>query len=665
MGTQQDTTTSLGAPYHQMASKLKAQSQRILQLESALANAFPSADTTATYHLQAPVVPPTPVSVRALQTSVTINDQETMLLRGKGFATQFSGTTHPLALIAQTPELNLFTKEALERYPSFQRMKQEMGDLELRIKCADKRCASIEDTCIYTLLPPKEQVDQAVQAYFGSYGRIYHIIHAPSFEDAYRDMWQVGLPQARTGTIILVLLMVACVSCLSPAKPWTYIGNSSKARETAITITQICESWINRQSQKRVTAVYFQLRFLLCLTKQTTARKYKRTWTEAGNLLRFCMSAGLHRDPDSIRKPTTAMDKELRRRIWAAVVDLELQASFDRGMVSTPVLSQSDSPRPSNIHDEDISFEQMPRSMPSQDFTSSWYLSLVNSSAVLKSTLNTVLNDIRHAISFEEVKQYTDEIERHLQLIPECNDPAAEESRSFLILKLLQYQLAIHNRFLRAASTNAERQFSITVALDTANQIIEIHRSLTSKDKHTLQLFGHDLVRATLTIANIVSIQSTSSMGLLTCMAFQHIPLIEQAIEMLKDKAARLGCEQRQLWVALAANGFVKAKQDPERRDKHMQTAVDIVTRVYHDLMSCQQSSMPAEKTLSISHQPSAPANLGIVEYLPTVSGEPEATSSLATANDPPLYDFDDFAAWTFEDWMLDSTDIVVDFGTA
>jgi hypothetical protein len=644
------------AAQNDIPAKIKYQERRIQQLEAALARTTSNRpEVAAARQFEVLKFPLTPESIHESGLGSNINDRETMLLRGRAFETQFSGTTHPLSLIAHVPELNLFTKEALERYPFFQRAKQDMGALEARTICADKHHIDIPDEELHTLLPPRAETNRAVDLYLESYDRIYHIMHVPSFWDAYHTMWQGNLRDASKHTVVTVLLMVACVSCVGAAHPWTYVANSSKAREGAIAITQACESWIYRQSQKRVSAADFQLRFLLCLTKQTTARKYKRTWTEVGNLLRFCMSAGLHRNPDLIRRPTTPLDKELRRRIWAAVLDFELQASFDRGMISAPWILQSDSLAPTNLHDEEIAMAHPPSPRPTKVFTSAWYLSTSNNTLMLRSTLNTILNNIRHVLTFEQVKQYTDEIETHLSSMPDLSVQEAEEAQSLYRLKLLQYQLALHNRFLRSTSTSSERMFSTMVILETASKIINIHQRLTADDKRALQFLGYDLLRASLSMANVVSVQTLEPGSLLTPIVFQHTSLMHEVIHMLTDKAARLGCEQRQMWVALAALGFVKSRQTPGQRNEYMKEAVDVITKAYDEIMAYQDGVSPGAAIRREAQEPME--SRGIVDYLPAVPGQPEEPNADADLINNALFNFDDFAAWTFEDWMFDPND--------
>jgi hypothetical protein len=51
------------------------------------------------------------------------------------------------------------------------------------------------------------------------------------------------------------------------------------------------------------------------------------------------------------------------------------------------------------------------------------------------------------------------------------------------------------------------------------------------------------------------------------------------------------------------------------------------------------------------------------VDYLPVVPGEPAVPGGQSEAADFNLFDFDDLAAWTFEDWMFDPGDAAMNFG--
>ena len=190
------------------------------------------------------------------------------------------------------------------------------------------------------------------------------------------------------------------------------------------------------------------------------------------------------------------------------------------------------------------------------------------------------------------------------------------------------------------------------VILETTSKIISIHQRLTADDKRALQFLGYDLLRASLSMANVISVQTLEPGSLITPIVFQHTSLMHEVIHMLTDKAARLGCEQRQMWVALAALGFVKSRQNPGQRNEYMKEAVDVITRVYDEIMAYQDGVSPgASLGRDVQEQR---GSRGIVDYLPAVPGQPDEPETDSDLTNNALFNFDDFAAWTFEDWMFD-----------
>lgn len=469
-------------------TRLEYQERRIKQLEAALAQAGhpQSGDPHAPdplqriRHIKQPLTPES-VACLADQGPGNATDSETILLRGKSFKTQYHGSTHPGALIAHISGLHVFTKETFERFPALAKIKHSMQALEDRTGHAGMQPHLHTDEELKAMLPPKEEVDPLLQMYFRNYGSIYHIVHTPSFWKEYHAMWN-NFEQAKAHFVALVLLMTASVQCLTSQQSWLYAANSSTAREKAVTYIQAVDGWLQSKSQKHVTSTDFQIRFLLLLARQVNARKCKRMWTDAGNLLRFCMAAGLHRSGTHLRKPTSALDKELRKRIWAAIVELELQSSFDRGMVAGQWTLQADCPEPCNIHDEDIDQETelLPPLVPASEFTSSSYLSMASESTLLRHGLNTSLNSIRQTLSFDDVRRFSDEIEKQISAIPDWQVEGADVPQALLVLNLRQYLLLLYDRQIRQANSTSKRSFARMMIVDNATRIIDTHRKLIS-----------------------------------------------------------------------------------------------------------------------------------------------------------------------------------------
>jgi hypothetical protein len=630
---------------------LEYQDRRIKQLEAALNESAQS--LPAVQQLKVSKFPLTPESVAAVETipaAVNVTDKETMLLRGKSFKTQFHGITYPGSLIAYIPELSTFTKEVFESFPALRRIRQEMHALEDRTVYAGSDPKYIQDSDLQTALPPKIETDHLVQLYFDNYDAIYHVIHLPTFRQEYNEMWN-DLANARPHFIAVVLLMTASSHLIVESEPWLYAANSSTARERGIATITLCEGWLQRQSQKHVTVTDFQIRFLIAQAKLLNASKFKRTWTDAGAVLRFFMAAGLHRNPDHLRKPTSALDKEMRRRLWFAATEFELQASFGRGMVSAPWPQQGDCPPPNNIHDDDIdqTTEPLPTPRPLGEFTGTSYLIAANETFSLRYMLNTMLNNIRQTITFEDTKRCTDEIEAHLQALPQWIGTTAAGPQALLSITLRQYLLVLHDRQFRLASSHSERNFSKLILADTAAKIVNSHKTLVEKGCRALQFLCHDQLRAALSVCHIASLSDPQSDSMLSDLVENRsAAIIQDTIDLISDKIIRYGREQRQLWIVLAANAFMKTKRDPSQKIQYMQDAVDKITRPYYKILACQEDAPTSVSTDPPSGRQDLPN--GFIEYLPQTT---QAKAGAYGGTDPALLDLDDIAAWTFEDWAL------------
>ena len=125
---------------------------------------------------------------------------------------------------------------------------------------------------------------------------------------------------------------------------------------------RLAQEWVAGPTEKvTLNLDGLQVFCLLLLAKQTTRHSPGPTWISAGSLLTMAMSMGLHRDPGMFAS-LTPMQHDMRKRLWAATVELMMQTLVDS---SVPVLlsaSDFDTPAPLNIDDEDLdrSTKEMP-----------------------------------------------------------------------------------------------------------------------------------------------------------------------------------------------------------------------------------------------------------------------------------------------------------------
>jgi hypothetical protein len=150
-------------------------------------------------------------------------------------------------------------------------------------------------------------------------------------------------------------------------------------------------------------------------------------------------------------------------------------------------------------------------------------------------------------------------------------------------------------------------------------------------------------MRAALSVCHIVGLSDPQSDSLLTEMIDQRsATVIQDASDLIADKVTRYGREQRQLWIVLAANAFLKTKRDPNNKINYMQESVDRITRPYYKIMACQEDAPTSVEMPPKAGREDLPN--GILEYLP---------QTMQPGTDPALLDLENIAEWTFDDWSF------------
>lgn len=409
-------------------------------------------------------------------------------------------------------------KEAIKHHTSLSRVQRDLKTLQVTWKNEKADSLPSQDSNFLDLLPAREAVDDLVRLYFDTFETLYRILHAPAFWREYQGLWED--PQAaRPAFIVTILLMMSVVNCISPREHLTYIGDSATAREAAILWIETCDLWLQRQSQKHAYLAIWQIRCLLLLAKISNNVKKKRTWTSAGSLLRQAMSAGFHRDPSLLGAKVSIFDQEMRRRLWATMVELELQISVDRGMPSAIAGFPCDVAPVLNVNDEDFEegSEKAPAEKPWYQYTATSFLHLSRSSLSLRASLNSSLNELSSHTQYEEILIYDEKIIQKLQEVAPRNDPEAVQEggifpdlvRTLLDVQLRQFLLLLHGPLARQAQSNSRSSLSKMICFNAASSILDQYSKLCASGNNTLLLFRNDIFRAALSLCHTIHVSSS------------------------------------------------------------------------------------------------------------------------------------------------------------
>lgn len=352
------------------------------------------------------------------------------------------------------------------------------------------------------LVPERSRVEILVRLYFEHFEKTYRIIHKPTFWKQYDDFWRS--PQSvPSGFIAVLLLVMAVVRCMIPEEKFTYSALGSSGHLEAVTWIHACEIWLDKQSQKHRTLETYQIMCLQIMASSASCYKTKRAYQNAENLVTYFRSAGMHRDPSLLDQRTTSFEREMRRRLWATVAEMELQASLDRGSASTLAAVFMDCKPPLNLNDEDISPDALdpPSEKQLHVYTPSSYQIIAARSLHLRISLCSIINDPSSQLQHEDVLQYEQQIIDTLNDIPKWTETESQNASILLNLQLRQFYIMLHSPFARQDQSMKSR-YSRMICLETSKYILDQHSKLISAGNFSMVLLREDIFTAALSICH-------------------------------------------------------------------------------------------------------------------------------------------------------------------
>ncbi|MCJ1471984.1 hypothetical protein MMC13_000628 [Lambiella insularis] len=597
-----------------VSSALELQARRIEELESKLAGLDAAAAKQASNEdvheaaLADSSKPPSGLSRTSIKYSLhERTSHENMLIRGKGFKTQFYGASFPISLIAHFSELKTFMRDVTTS-ESLARLQRELSNLERRRRFRIRDNTTHDIKGLLTLLPSRQVVDRHVKLYFESMENIYHILFAPDLWTEYDGFWQ-NPPNGRPEFVVILFLLMAIVYCASEQATSGYAEGRPTARETAVKWIEVSETWFREQTPKSLKVFFYQIQCLIFLAKQANSVERKKSWTAAGSLLRHGMAAGLHREPSLLGEKTSGIDKELRRRLWATMVELELQASIDRGMQASLTGYSVDRIVPMNIDDEEIGdhFQDFSEPRPGQRYTPSAFLTICQDSLKLRQEIVFLINNPSNNLRYEDVLLLEGKVIQKLETLPcwtKYDDhggsilPPSFLPQVLLDIQLRQFLIILHSPFTYVSGTRSK--YSRTASFEAAASILSHHSKLVKSGNLMLLMLRNDVFRAAISVChNMFRAGFDTNDLFLQSMRLSFSQLLEEAIAMLEAKVLRYGKEDISYWFIAAAYALVQSKNSSEETSTYVQSARDRIAKLYRNVLCLQE--MPSREPIVYS----------------------------------------------------------------
>jgi hypothetical protein len=327
--------------------------------------------------------------------------------------------------------------------------------------------SNLQPPRLESLVPDRQVTDKLVGSYFSTFETTFRILHVPQFLTEYEQFWNSGTDTTTNlwSRDVFAAKLLSLMACAADA--------GIKAEEPPQASYQIAKGWVQAvESWVQTVTTYakldldfIQVMCLLLIARQAIAYEGDLAWLAAGFLLREAMMIGLHRDPINF-KSISPFYAEIRRRLWATIVELDLQAALDTGVPAGISGDDYDCAPPSNLDDEEFSFSStvIPASKPGSVLTrTSFQVSLAQTLGT-RIRIVKIVNRIRLSSDYQEILDVSQVITTHLSQTPlvitgqyPSEGAPSKFQQSLYLFLVYRYLLALHRPFvLSLAETRNE-----------------------------------------------------------------------------------------------------------------------------------------------------------------------------------------------------------------
>ncbi|KAI5462170.1 hypothetical protein BGZ63DRAFT_403434 [Mariannaea sp. PMI_226] len=551
-------------------------------------------------------------SVREVHESIEATNMsgekgELRFFRGRGFRTRYFGPHNASMAFVELTGLCPFMKETADEWlrPVI------LHDRKDRKRRQHDREQIFEqpDAELEALLPTKEECDALIRVYLEQFEQVHRIVHIPTFRKEYEQYWMPGSTTRYAAFTALILSMMAVSTCVHTHEGLKFIGMMSNARHWAEKWIKACDEWLQKQSQKHRRLVHYQVACLLYLGKRVNTIKKKRFWTGSGALIQDGIAVGLHREPSHMAAKITVFHQEMRRRIWATVVEFDMQASFDHGLPTLVSQLHYDTNPPRNLDDEDFdeSTTELPQSKAVKEYTYSSFQNLARQSLPLRLELSRLLTGPLSEIDYDQVIRYTNDLTQEIDSLPSW-DTNTENTKgmknpmiayTLLHVQLRQYIIPLHQPYLKLRKQNSKYQYSEIIYYNAARDIVLLHDKLYEQGMRSLNFLREDALTTAINLCSVTMLQPRGSTNMIMINSHHTLKLIEKCIAMKEDRLLR--CGNNEPWgysIMCAALGLLEAHLGTKEPEVAKSTSAERFVNLHYRLLANQEPPVAGEQQM-------------------------------------------------------------------
>lgn len=520
------------------------------------------------------------------------------------------------------------------------------------------------------LLPPKSYCDRLVAIYCQHFERTFRVLHTPTFMRRFSQIWTNDHPDICTSSSIIPEL-TAVMTMAYHMDDAHQLGDDRNHRTYLKgPAMDLIQAWLDELGRKQRTELStLQVEVLLLLSRSLRGIQPEKLWSSTGALVRSAMVMGLNVDPASI-SGMTPYNAEVRRRVWATILEIDLQASMFCGMPLVVPELNSGSLIPLNINDAD--FDETSATLPTphsnHTYTDSLYQVILAYSLPKRIKALSIIQhstpDIHEGIRLgREIEQYLSQKPQVMDLQNNTGSPSDSGSllhRVLLDLYLRRPVLRLYKALLLGHQQSNPILAEIQEHCLESSQVILSYQDLYTIPALTTvtsspwahqnffyQACKMDVLWAALTLCQQIKTDYEQEQGKPGYDSPSLIRAVETTINHLTDRIGQKGSDLKDIvFLALVLQSVQLADVLPDRLQILQETARRIMAtcreKLLHPLVMNQpspreepakfssidaatvQSSMPNTITPPISDPRLTPVSITDTAFPMTISASTE-----------------------------------------
>lgn len=476
-GTTNDTVSRLESVIQQLQQQLQQQTQVIQQLQHGKGKESVANDQTGGGNVACPTGEAAPSTVGGHMSKSRYFGQSHWMNGLRFVSPSFSWCCsvcgRPIAdNLSQFPLITgVVEKLHKNNDPSYIPVMVKCKNLAKSIK--GTRVAAVFSFDIGKTMPTDESLARRlIEAYFRTFETVYRILHVPPFWEEYHKYWK-DAAAASQAFIMQMQLCMAIGTCFQE----DVVG----LRHLAVQWIYEAQFWLAAPEKSRINFPALQVMCLLHLAREACGIGGDLTWISSGSLMRCAMYIGLHHDPDNLGN-TSVLRGELKRRLWATILEIALQSSLDSG--GPPLISPSDydTKQPANFDDNQLlEIERstiLPR--PNSCFTETSVQLMLLRSFPTRLAVAKYVNGFHASASYEQTSRLNAQLQQVSATLQHSYDPAGVLPKRMTLFQLRLAEHMVHRFFLALnqpclgqARSNADYWFARKACVESSRKLCE------------------------------------------------------------------------------------------------------------------------------------------------------------------------------------------------